>query len=474
MNNPLIQKYAYSSFRKRQIWIYATIYFSVIIVLLFINYSLYFAQQISDSSYDFFKSLFYQFVTFQVLILWLWGSFNSSSAIKEEILEKSYDFFRMLPIPAGEKAVGILIGKNLVPLLMAGINFIFVIGFGILGRVNFLLQIEILVLLLSVGVLANSYSLLSSVCTVPKKKNSNVIVLIFIAFFTAPYLFGGIYQLSESDGVEVCCVKFFGLGIPILLLISLIAAYFSAWAFKGVIRKFNKEYEPLFTKKGAFLFAIGYELIAFGLFVPHLMAEKPIEYFFWAVTLIPAVLVMIGALKNQEHYIEYSRAIDCDKSSDNRSMLPMLSFSNLSVGFGLFVIWAIFAVCIVVVGGGNLLENLHSVLILFSSYLFVILLVEIYSIYKSSNPKMGLLVGFVIILFFLLSVVFGNILEIDTLVCYSPFGYIGNLLFMDSLETGASVGIWIVNFLLCIIPARVILGRYRLILNVRESMSSAG
>ncbi|MBW8034641.1 MAG: hypothetical protein FVQ79_02995 [Planctomycetes bacterium] len=472
LSNPLIQRYRYSSFRKRQVWIYATIYISVIILLLFINYSIYLIHSAFGGIDNFFKSLFFQFITFQVLILWAWGSYNSGSAIKDEVLEKSYDFFRMLPIPAWEKAVGILVGKNLVVLLMAGINFLFIFVFGILGRISLYLEIQILFVLLSMAVLANSAGLLSSVCKVPKKKSSNPIVLIILAFFTVPYLLAGIYQLSESENLESFHVKFFGIDIPLLILISLIALYFSFWVFTGVICKFNRERDPLFTMKGAFLFAIGYELIAVGLFIPYLLHEAPVVYAFWITTLPPAVIVAFGSLKGMEHYIEYSRTIQEKRSAKKHSMTRMLAYSNLSVGLGLFAIWSIFATSMVIADKGNLPANLHSILTLFSSYLFIILLVELYSIYKSSNPKIGLLVGFIMILYFSLPLVFGGIMENEFVVLYSPFGYIANLFAEFIEEPIADLSIWVINFLLCVIPAIIVLNKYRLILTTREKMSS--
>lgn len=472
LSNPLIQRYRYSSFRKRQVWIFATIYFSVIILLLFINYSIYLSQNAFGNIGNFFQSLYFQFITFQVIILWAWGAHNSGSAIKEEVLEKSYDFFRMLPIPAWEKAVGILVGKNLVVLLMAGINFLFIFLFGFLGNINFYLEMQILFVLLSIAVLLNSAGLLSSVCTVPKKKNSSAVVLIFAAFFTIPYLFAGIYQLSESENMQSFYIKFFAIDIPLLILISLIALYFSCWTLKGIVRKFNRERDPLFTTKGALLFTFGYEVIAVGLFITFLLQEGPIVYVFWTGTLIPLLLVALGSFKNLDKYIEYSRKIQERKSEGKSMMMPMLMYSNLSVGLRLFAIWAIFAAGMIIADNKSLPMNLHSILVLFSSYLFIILLAELYSIYKSSNSKIGLLVGFIIILFLALPLVFGGIFDNELLLLYSPLGYITNLFEGYIEEPVANLIVWVVNFLLCIIPAKIVLNKYKLILTTREKMLS--
>ena len=136
VSNPLIQRYRYSALRPKQFWVYVTIYISIILLLVSINYSGYKYQTFFGDITEFYKSLYYQFLTFQVLMLFIWSAYNSGSAIKEEILNKSFDFFRMLPLPAHKKAIGILIGKNLLVLLFGAINLAFLIYFGLAGKIN--------------------------------------------------------------------------------------------------------------------------------------------------------------------------------------------------------------------------------------------------------------------------------------------------------------------------------------------------
>ena len=123
-NNPLIRRYRYVLMRPRQFWIYMSIYLALLLMIFLINYSGYKNQVMYDSFIVLNKSLFFQFLVLQILVLCIWASFNSSSAIREEVTDKTYDFFRMLPIPARSKMAGILVGKNLVALLLAFVNFI--------------------------------------------------------------------------------------------------------------------------------------------------------------------------------------------------------------------------------------------------------------------------------------------------------------------------------------------------------------
>ena len=153
VRNPIIQRYRYSTLRPKQLWIYVTIYISIILLIVFINYSAYKYQDSFEDITEFYKSLFYQFLAFQVIILFVWSAYNSGSAIKEEILNKSFDFFRMLPLPAHKKAFGILIGKNLVVLLFAAINLAFLIYFGLAGKISINLQGQILLILISITII---------------------------------------------------------------------------------------------------------------------------------------------------------------------------------------------------------------------------------------------------------------------------------------------------------------------------------
>ena len=125
--------------RPRQFWIYMTIYISTLLMIFLINYSGYKNEVMYSTAADLFKSLYYQFLVLQIIVLWIWGSFNSGSAIRDEVFDKTYDFFRMLPLSARLKAAGIMVGKNLIVILLGVCNFVLLVVFGIAGNLNFLL-----------------------------------------------------------------------------------------------------------------------------------------------------------------------------------------------------------------------------------------------------------------------------------------------------------------------------------------------
>jgi len=177
LNNALIRRYRYSLMRPRQLWVYITIYVSVVALILFINYTAYKYQEILSQYTSFFTSVCYQFLVFQTLLLCLVGARNSGAAIKEEVIGKSYDFFRMLPISAGRKTVGILVGKNLVVILLGAVNFVLIIIFGLLGDVSGSLLKQGFFSLVSMAILANSLALLASINPKSQRKRGGLAAL---------------------------------------------------------------------------------------------------------------------------------------------------------------------------------------------------------------------------------------------------------------------------------------------------------
>ena len=79
LNNPLIQRYRYSVLRPSHLFIYVTIYISVVILLLFINYSIYGYQETFYVIQDLYRGLYYQFLALEIIVLWILGGFSSAS-----------------------------------------------------------------------------------------------------------------------------------------------------------------------------------------------------------------------------------------------------------------------------------------------------------------------------------------------------------------------------------------------------------
>jgi len=368
-NNPLIRRYRYSLMRPRQLWIHLTIHVSIIILLLYINYIAYEYQGIYENTSKLFLSICYQFLILQLIILWIWGAINSGSAITKEITGNSYDFLRMLPLSAGKKAVGILVGKNLIIMLLAVIDFILIIIFGKLGHESNTWLAQSLFFLISVALLINSVALLSSIKFTVKKRKSNIATLIIIFFFLGPFIIRLLISALNFRMFKSVKGSFFGIGLPAMILISLVAIYFSCWSIIGILRKFNKEDEPLFNRTGAYLFMIGYEFVLCGILYTRLnKGAQVINYSYWLISLLPILAVPLWSLRSFDNYLEHIGLIQ-RKSIRSKNIMPrMLLYSNLFLSFGLFIIWATCAIGTTIMTQLSLSSNLYMIFVLFSSF----------------------------------------------------------------------------------------------------------
>ncbi len=473
LNNPLIRRYRYSLMRPHQLWIYITIYIAVIALIVFINYTAYQYQEWFGNQIRFFKGLYYQFLILQIIVLCILAMINSSSAIKDEVTGKSYDFFRMLPISAGKKAAGILIGKNLVVLLMAGVNFLLLIILGMLGRLNGVLLGQYFLALISLAVLTNSVALLSSINPVRAKKKNHIVLFIVLGFIFVPFIISSIgIAIRKINIFENVTGKFYTIELPVLILISLVALYFSCWAIKGILRRFTREDEPLFTRMGAYLFMLGFEFVLFGLFYEHLKegAQKT-NYLYWLISLLPVLLVPIWSLRSFDRYLEHSGLIQ-SKSAGNKNLVSaFLQYSNLLPVLVLFAIWTAGAIVTALMTGQGLLYNLYYIIILFSFYLFLMLLLELYVVYIPFSNKIGLLLSFITMVYLFLPLILSGVLDNKEVYLYSLLGFSFSMFSFKPYPNILTItGILLVNVALCIIPIMLVWKRYKHILAARQKM----
>jgi len=459
--------------RPRQLWIYITIYIAVIALIVFVNYTAYQYQEWFGNQTRFFKGLYYQFLILQVIVLCILAMINSSSAIKDEVTGKSYDFFRMLPISAGKKAAGILIGKNLIVLLLAGVNFLLLIILGMLGRMNGVLLGQYFLAVISVAVLTNSVALLSSINPLRARKKNHIVTLIVFGFIFAPLFLSALgIATRKINLLENITGKFYTIELPVFILISLVALYFSCWSVKGILRRFTREDEPLFSRMGAYLFMLGFEFVLFGLFYKYLTeGARKTNYLYWLISLLPVLFVPIWSLRSFDRYLEHSGLIQ-SKSAGNKNLVSgFLLYSNLLPAFALFAIWTACSIVTALMTEQELLFNLYYIVILFSFYLFLMLLLELYVVYKPVSDKIGLLLTFIAIVYLFLPLILSGILDNKEVYLYSLLGFYTRVFFYESAPVISTITrIWLINAVLCIIPIILIWTRYKNILAARQKM----
>jgi hypothetical protein len=280
-------------------------------------------------------------------------------------------------------------------------------------------------------------------------------------------------MVSSIDELEHYPVYFFGIEIPILLLNSFIALYLSCWTFKGILRRFTREQEPLFTRKGAILFLLGYIFVAIGLYYTYIKQEATSIYAFWYTTLLPVLLIPLGSVRGLDNYIEYSRNFQSKTASGKTSIVSLLMYSNLSLAAGLFAIWAVASI------GANFLADyadikpvsaLYNIFILLTGCLFLVLLLELYVVYKPVSGKIGLLLGFIAAVYVILPPILSAIFDNGMISLYSPAGFMANLFKEPDLDNSIKTSVWLMNVMFCVLPALFIWKRYNYILTQRQKM----
>ncbi|MFA5553962.1 MAG: hypothetical protein WCZ89_07775 [Phycisphaerae bacterium] len=464
--NPLIRRYRYSLMRPAQFWVYTSIYISILFLMLLINYSLYDFQRVFKTLEDLHVSLYTQLLFIQCLLLLIWAAFNSSSAISLERSERTYDFFRILPMPAYQKMLGILAGKNLVVLLLASINLVFLLFYAYKAQIGNQMLFQTLFALFSTALLFNTGGLLISLCAKGKNKGSKIGGIILLVIFGMPLLINSMMALSQLSMLQGKTATFYTLRLPILVLIGSAAIYYTIWNIIGILRRMNKEDQPLFSRFGALLFLAAYYAFVIGLLFPHVsVVRNEMLAAFWWLTLIPALIVPYITFFKTENYLELSASYRRKNLSRAKTLVSFLFISNLSIAAVLFAIWVI-AVYVIKLYYKIYIPNLtHIVLVIASFYLFLMLLLEITKTYDSEHGKIFLLAGFIAAAYLILPPIFASIFEKEAVAFYSPAGFLFMVLTRGLNNVYSAAGICLYNLLLSVIPAILIIRRYIQILS---------
>ena len=323
---------------------------------------------------------------------------------------------------------------------------------------------------LKATILINSIALLSSIKPSQRTKKTSVSSIILLGLLLAPFLIGALGNLSETEKLEKATAWFFEIKIPTFIIVSLTPLYFSCWAIMGILRKFTREGDPLFTRKGAFLFMLGFEFILLGLFYHYLKkSEMETGYLYWTISLLAVLTIPLGALRSFDKYLEFSGLIQRRSTSDINMITRFTLYSNISLGFVLFVLWSAGSLATSLIRGLDIFPELYRIWIIFSFYLFFILLLELYVLYKPLSGKIGHLLSFFGAVYMIFPLILSAALKSKIIYLYSPLGFFVQL-HKSEPAFAVQTSIWIVNSLLCVIPILLIHKRYIHVLILRRRM----
>lgn len=478
-NTALIDRYKTSAMRPRQLWVHLTLVVMSLLLLVIINVVLLVFDEIYRDLSHLFQSLYVQFIAVQGMILWIWTGYNTNLAIRFERLNRSYDFFRLLPLSPHEKVIGILVGKNLVPLLCGGLILILSVCCGLFGEVSIPFMLQFLMLLISIMLLVNLVCLLSSIVQ-DQSNNSpaashpvtSVLFAGLLLFMFIPF-FIGLLESSRPEEIADFGVFFFIIKMPLMILVSLVVLFFAAWAYTGTVRKFRFENELLFTNTGAVGFMIGYGVVLTGIFSNFTFVDENVHALFWLVMAAPMVLISFATTKSYANYLEYLGQRPLFDGNLSRRIVRLIRCSNLSLGLSLFLIWAVFSLYTTHRFGLGISRTLPLAGAVFSFFVLYWILKELTILFRPRVPRIGLLFGFFIVVHTIVPMILSGILQIDMLFFLSPLGFFRMLFTSLDLNTLSVLGaVSGTNLLLSTLPFIWVFGQYRRLLAVRAAMSN--
>lgn len=468
-SNPLVRRYSYSQLRLSNLLVFGTLYFSLLLILFFINGSIYQYRTTYDSLQDLYKSLFIQLAVLQFLILWMFMPINSSNVVPREIADKSFDFFRMLPLTSTQKTTGILFGRNIFCLIVALINLCLCALFGFAGQINRPLLIQLLVLSVSGSIALSCSTLLLSLLSF-KKTNTSIPLLIIVGLFGFSPFIGILIAFIEAKK-EAAYVHFLDYNVSILWLISYYVLVGAAWSFAGIIRRFRYEYEPLLGRIGAFLFYICYLFLVYALFHYYLLWEPFVPegypYAFSLVSLLPLIIIPFFSMRSFDKYIEITRQTKRHNGLTSKLFLR----SNLLFNLLLFVLWAatVSAVCYFTQKSFGWLPAFWC--FIFTAYLVMITLCEVYVLYQPGANKVGYLLGFIGGVYLILPLILAGVLDREYLAWFSPIGAITS--FMENhWQLREIYAALIFNCILTVVPLWLIIKKYITISRLRSAIEN--
>jgi hypothetical protein len=470
-SNPIIQRYRFSQLRPQQFWIFGTLYICILLLLLFVNASIYNIGQTYSSPRELYSAIFIQLSVIQVILVWLLMPMNCSNVVPREIADKSFDFFRMLPLSASQKATGILVGRNLFNILVASFNLCLCVLFGLIGGISPVLMLQLLILFITGAFLLSSVSLLFSVLSFRNKKPTSIPALVILAVFSFGPIVGVIGDAVNHGKITDLLVHFFNFRIPILYLISAYVLIGGSWSFAGIKRRFSREYEPLFSRTGGLSFMACYLFLVYALYHDLLINPGDVDcefcfYSFYVITLLPLAVIPMFSIRVFDKYIEITRQ---SKRSD-RVLGKIFFNSNLFGGILLFALWSIVTTAVGMYT--YLLKDFWPLsILLFLSMLIILSLIEIHAIYSSNNQKIGYLLGFIGALYFILPLILGGLFDNDYLMMFSPFGLLMDYEMYNDLAD--LIPVFIVNIILLLPLFLLIVSRYSAISKLRSRIEAS-
>lgn len=448
--NPLAARYAFPQLRPRNLAISLSMYAVVLVVILLME------QAVGEFGL---RGLFHKLMILQVLMLCIVGLYVSGSVVRDEQRDQSVDFFRMLPITPRARIVGLLVGRNFVLLAVCAFNLLLATLLGLMSGIAPLLVIEVAALVTAIGLVLMLTAILSSTYYLHRRTSGGPMGLVLLCVFLLPYVFGLAAYGAENypDGGDG---SFFGLRIRLVTLITLVVVYFGAWIYRGLVRRFLYEREPLLTATGVILFVAGFCCLMLGLFYNRLQSGSGAALITLAsMTAVPLVVVPFGSARRYDDYVEAALA------TGRRIRLPFRN-TNLSAWLIADGIWFVTMWLAARAAGSDL--PVSALLALGTFWITLQWLQETAIVCVPLTNRVTQAALFGAALMIGLPLLLGGMFKSSELIWLSPVGYLGMLASMAEPQRNFSeytawawCGPLVLNILLLGLFGRIITRRYR-------------
>jgi len=480
IDNPIFQRHVRAQFRAHQLWITMAIYGAALLVIALVCLApseLTNAASIRSAA----RRACRLFLTLESFVLLLWAPYRSGTALRHEIAARSYDFFRMLPLSAREKTLGIVLGRNLLPFLLALFTLLLLAIAARFAGLSLFFLAQWLAAIAALSALFCFAMLMVSTGQMERRLGIGSIDVLLVAPLLAMLWLLGIGSLAVNQTAmrlpETMLqthhrVPFFTLQVPDLLLSALLAGVAAVWAYHGALRRFTKEREPLYSGWALVGLMLTWLLCVLGFYWPSLVQRDLHQLgIMWCVASLPLFMLPIGAMRDRDEYIEETRLT-------KTSFARLIAHSNLVVLLSPLVLWLAYIFFTSIAAPELRAVLFYTAVNAAAAWFFLVFLLELHVLYGGGdNERISMLIAAVALLFLVLPLAIAMTPKDVVLAAHiSAFSILGFWIHYGDNTLSTGVNLWhtvYYNLLLCVLALLPILRRYRQILSWRDEMGRA-
>ena len=475
-NNPIFQRYIQTQFRARQLWLSLSIYAAAVLVIVLVCLTP--SESNAGSIQEAARRAFRLFLTLECFILLLWAPYRSGAALRHEMAARSYDFFRMLPVSARNKTLGIVLGQNLLPILLALVTLLPLAYTAHVTGLSLVYLSQLIAAAVALSALSCFAMLMVSTALSEQRMGIGSLDVLLVAPLMAMLWMVGIGFMAVAQtamGLPKSMqhvhhhVQFYMFSMPEFMLTALLAAFAAVWAYHGAVRRFTREREPLYSAGALLGLTVTWLLCDLGFFWQAIQEGKLHELgLMWCVASLPLFMFPLGAMRNRDDYVEETRRTPTN-------LRRLLVHSNLAGLLTPLLLWLVFIVATAGAAPGLGKVLVYTAANVTTAWLFLVFLLEIFVLYGSTNERLSVVIAVLALLFLVLPPAIAMTLKNDGLVALvSSFSIVGFWVHYDDNTLGTGASTWSTvyyNLALCFLAILPILQRYRQIIAWRDEMN---